>query len=150
MALAAPYPSGRSDDEAGEGPDVLPMTVTIVGSYVGRHSLPADELPDLIAAVHSSLVGLATAGPVAPAAAPEPAASVRRSVRPDRLICLNCGAGFQALRRHIGAEHGLSPEAYRAMWALPSDYPMTAPNYAARRSEMARSLGLGRRGRTGG
>ena len=130
------------DGGAGEGLDVLPMTVLIVQSYVERHQVPADELPALIQAVHASLAGLSGAGAAA--------ASIRRSVRPDKLICLNCGGPFQALRRHLGAEHGLTPDSYRAMWALPADYPMTAPNYAARRSEMAKSVGLGRRGRPNG
>ncbi|MDR3440561.1 MucR family transcriptional regulator, partial [Telmatospirillum sp.] len=74
-----------------------------------------------------------------------PAVSIRKSVRPDAITCLECGKELSMLKRHIATDHGLSPAEYRAKWSLPSDYPMTAPDYAARRSELALKIGLGRK-----
>jgi len=125
----------------------------IVSAYAKRNTLPADQLPALITTVHSALASLEGGGlTVEPAK--EPAVPIRRSVQPDGLTCLDCGFRVQMLRRHLMTAHQLTPDAYRERWGLQRDYPMTAPNYAARRSELAKSLGLGRhlgrRGRYGG
>jgi predicted transcriptional regulator len=124
--------------------DLLELTAHIVSAYVEKNRLPASGLSDLIASVSASISGLGQ--PVVPEAAPlVPAVNPRRSVTPDYIICLEDGKKFKSLKRHLGVHFGLSPEAYRTKWGLPSDYPMVAPNYAASRSELAKSIGLGRK-----
>ena len=122
-----------------------PITVTggIVAAFVAHNSLRSAELPALIQSVHAALVRIVS-GAVTPDA-PEPAAaavSVRKSITPDFLVCLDDGLKFKSLRRHLGAL-GMTPDEYRAKWKLPTDYPMVAPNYAALRSEMAKRFGFG-------
>jgi predicted transcriptional regulator len=120
------------------------LAAEIVSAFVSNNSVPKGELPGLIEAVHAALKKLAEGGDVAPAVSepPAPAVSVRKSVTPDYLICLDDGKRFKSLRRHL-AMLGMTPEQYRAKWSLPSDYPMVAPNYAAQRSALTKSLGLG-------
>jgi len=122
----------------------IDLAADIVKSFVSNNSVPRVELAALIEAVHAAVKRLA--GPSEAAAAvsepPTPAVSVRKSVTPDYLICLDDGRRFKSLRRHL-ATLGMTPEQYRVKWSLPSDYPMVAPNYAAQRSALAKSLGLG-------
>lgn len=124
--------------------DLLELTAHIVSAYVEKNRLPASGLPDLIAGVATSISGLGK--PAAPVAAPlVPAVNPKKSVTPDFIICLEDGKKFKSLKRHLGVHFGLTPDAYRAKWGLPSDYPMVAPNYAASRSQLAKSIGLGRK-----
>lgn len=124
--------------------DLLELTAHIVSAYVAKNRLPASDLGGLIASVASSIGGISQ--PAEPAAPPPtPAVNPRRSVTPDYIICLEDGKKFKSLKRHIGVHFGLTPEAYRAKWGLPVDYPMVAPNYAASRSQLAKSIGLGRK-----
>ncbi|TPN83772.1 transcriptional regulator [Mesorhizobium sp. CU2] len=124
--------------------DLLELTAHIVSAYVAKNRLPAADLGGLIASVASSISGLNR--PQEPAAPPPvPAVNPRRSVTPDYIICLEDGKKFKSLKRHIGVHFNLTPEAYRAKWGLPVDYPMVAPNYAASRSQLAKSIGLGRK-----
>lgn len=125
---------------------LLGLTARIVEAHAHRNPVPADQLPELIRSVHRALGGLGQdeAAPAAPAR-PEPAVPIRRSVRPDRITCLECGAEMKMLRRHIANEHHLTPEAYRERWGLRRDYPMVAPDYAEVRSGLAKQLGLGRK-----
>lgn len=124
--------------------DLLELTAHIVSAYVEKNRLPASGLGDLIASVSASISGLGK--PVEPAPVPlVPAVNPKRSVTPDYIICLEDGKKFKSLKRHLGVHFGLTPDAYRAKWGLPSDYPMVAPNYAASRSELAKSIGLGRK-----
>ncbi|BCG92176.1 MucR family transcriptional regulator [Mesorhizobium sp. 131-2-1] len=124
--------------------DLLELTAHIVSAYVEKNRLPAAGLSDLIASVSASISSLGQ--PPAPVAAPlVPAVNPRRSVTPDYIICLEDGKKFKSLKRHLGVHFGLTPEAYRTKWGLPADYPMVAPNYAASRSELAKSIGLGRK-----
>lgn len=119
------------------------LAAEIVAAFVSHNSLPVAELPGLIASVDAALRKLSGAQPSSPPTnKPEPAISVRKSVTPDFLVCLDDGKMFKSLRRHL-AKLGLTPEEYRAKWDLPVDYPMVAPNYAAQRSAMARKMGLG-------
>ncbi|MER9222899.1 MucR family transcriptional regulator [Mesorhizobium sp. M0644] len=112
--------------------------------YLSNNPLPVGELSKLIGDVYVALQGIGT--PVAPAAAKlEPAVSIKKSVSPDFIICLEDGKKFKSLKRHIGTHYNLSPDEYRQKWNLPSDYPMVAPNYAATRSALAKSIGLGRK-----
>lgn len=118
------------------------LTVDIVAAFVGNNSVPVEDLPALIASVNAALNGLEQ--PDVPArAAPEPAINPKKSITPNFIVCLEDGKQFRSLRRHLGSRHGITPEAYRAKWGLPADYPMTAPNYAAKRSELAKLFGLG-------
>ena len=125
--------------------DSLHNVVSIVAAYVGNNSLRAADLPELIGSVHLAINRLATA-PVETVAAkiPEnPAIAVKKSVTKDHIICLEDGKKFKSLRRHLSSFHGLTPDAYRAKWNLPSDYPMVAPTYSATRSQLAKDSGLG-------
>ncbi|QPC90169.1 MucR family transcriptional regulator [Mesorhizobium sp. INR15] len=124
--------------------DLLELTAHIVSAYVEKNRLPAAGLGDLIASVAASISGLGQ--PVVPEAVPlVPAVNPKKSVTPDFIICLEDGKKFKSLKRHLGVHFGLTPDAYRAKWGLPSDYPMVAPNYAASRSLLAKSIGLGRK-----
>jgi predicted transcriptional regulator len=125
--------------------DALSITAEIVAAFVGNNSLPRADLPALIEAVSGALGRLAGGQSLAAAAepvAPTPAVSVRKSIAPDYLICLDDGLKFKSLKRHL-ATLGMTAEQYREKWSLPKDYPMVAPNYAAVRSAMAKKIGLG-------
>jgi predicted transcriptional regulator len=126
----------------------IDLAAEIVTSFVAKNSLPRGELPALIEAVHAAVKRLADGGEVAPAPIdpPTPAVSIRKSITPDYLICLDDGKRFKSLRRHL-TSLGMTPEQYRQKWSLPSDYPMVASNYAAQRSALAKNIGLGLRGK---
>jgi MucR family transcriptional regulator, transcriptional regulator of exopolysaccharide biosynthesis len=127
------------------------LAAEIVAAFVSNNPLPKSELPALIHAVHSAVESLVAGRESAPlqVEAKTPAVSIRRSITPDFLICLDDGKRFKSLRRHL-AGLGLTPAKYREKWSLPPDYPMVAPNYAAQRSELAKKIGLGQiRGKAG-
>ena len=133
-----------TDQDEAQGADLVGLTADIVSAYVSQNALPVSGLPDLIATIHSSLSGLGR--PIVPEQPKqEPAVSPRRSVTPDFIVCLEDGKKFKSLKRHIGVHYGLTPDEYREKWSLPRDYPMVAPNYAAQRSALAKSSGLGRK-----
>jgi len=117
----------------------------IVSAYAKRNALAADQLPALIATVHGALASIEGGGQPEPAIGPEPAVPIRRSIQPEAIICLDCGHRQKMLKRHLTTAHQLTPDEYRKRWGLKSDYPMVAPNYTARRSELAKSYGFGRR-----
>ncbi len=133
------------------GSNPIELAAGVVAAFVSNNSVPVSELPALIQAVHTSMKRLAE-GPesaVPQVEAKAPAVSIRKSVTPDYLICLEDGKHFRSLRRHLTA-HGLTPEQYREKWRLPAGYPMVAPSYAAQRSALAKSMGLGQtRGKAG-
>lgn len=124
--------------------DKLEITSSIVAAYLGNNQVAVNDVPSLIEKVHAVITS-ASEGKVEPAAAepPTPAVPIKKSVTPDYIICLEDGRKFKSLRRHLSAKYDLSPEEYREKWKLSADYPMVAPNYAARRSELAKSIGLG-------
>jgi predicted transcriptional regulator len=122
------------------------LTTKIIRSYVQHHTVEAGQLSDLITSVHRALGQLGE--PVQPEEVLIPAVSVRRSVRHDYVVCLDCGYRGKTLRRHINTRHGLSREEYLKRWGLRSDHPLTAPAYSERRSTMAKELGLGRKSMT--
>jgi predicted transcriptional regulator len=130
-----------------EQADLIAMTAGIVSAYVGANSVHASDVPGLISVVHKALGALGGAAEPLPGAAREPAVSVKRSITPDYLICLEDGRRFKSLKRHLRTQYDLSPEDYRAKWGLPRDYPMVAPNYAEARSNLAKQMGLGQGGR---
>lgn len=120
------------------------LTASIVSAYVANNSIPADNLPELIATVHSAVSVLSQ--PAAPAVeTPTPAVNPKRSVHADYIVCLEDGKRFKSLKRHLATHFNLTPEEYRTKWGLPRDYPMVAPNYAAARSNLAKKMGLGRK-----
>jgi predicted transcriptional regulator len=120
------------------------LAAEILTAFVANNSVPRAELAALFEGLHAALKTLKDGGEVAPAVVepPTPVVSVRKSVTPDYLICLDDGRRFKSLRRHLGAL-GMTPEQYRQKWSLPSDYPMVASNYAAQRSALAKNIGLG-------
>lgn len=123
---------------------LIELTADVVSAYVSNNPVPVASLPDLIASVNSSLSKIG--GPVQPETpAQAPAVNPKRSVFPDYIVCLEDGKKFKSLKRHLDVHYGLTPDEYRAKWGLKSDYPMVAPNYAARRSALAKSSGLGRK-----
>ena len=131
-------------DEQLERAKLAELTTEIVAAYVSSHKLRVPELPDLINAVGAELASLGAETEPSALEKPKPAVSVRRSVRPDHLVCLICGKKQKLLKRHLAVEHELTPDQYRETFGLKSDYPMTAPNYARQRRELALSIGLGR------
>jgi predicted transcriptional regulator len=125
--------------------DVLQMTTQVVAAYVGHNSVGEAQIPDVIKSVYSSLAGLNGHTELAAKAKQKPAVSVKKSITPDYLICLEDGKKLKMLKRHLRTSYGLTPEEYRAKWGLGSDYPMVAPNYAKQRSAFAKKIGLGKR-----
>jgi predicted transcriptional regulator len=113
----------------------------IVAAYVGRNRVDPGDLPTLIVSVSRALAGLGQAPVPEP---PTPAVPIRRSVSANAITCLDCGWSGQVLKRHLGSAHELTPDEYRARWGLAADYPMVPKGYAARRSEIAKEMGLGR------
>ena len=131
--------------DGAENSELVELTAEIVSAYVSNNDVRPGELPKLIAEVHAALVR-APQGPAQPEPEPQaPAVSVRRSVTPDYIFCLEDGKGFKSLRRHLQSEHGMTPDEYRAKWGLRKDYPMVAPSYAEARSTLAKAMGSGRK-----
>ena len=137
------------DEQAKAGNGGLGPVTKIIASYVGNHTLSADQLSALIVSVDHAIKHLGT--PSVPAPPRTPAVPLRRSVQHDQVVCLECGFRGKTLRRHLGTRHGLRVAEYLRRWKLPSDHPLTAPAYSEQRSAMAKELGLGRkRGRARG
>ncbi len=125
------------------------FTADIVSAYVSNNNVRAEDLATLISEVHSALKE-APNGKAKPAPEPqEPAVPIKKSVTPDYIISLESGQKFKSLKRHLMNSYGMTPDEYRAKWGLPRDYPMVAPNYAKSRSELAKTMGLGRKAAAG-
>jgi predicted transcriptional regulator len=125
---------------------VLEFAAQIVSAHVSRSDVFSVDLPKLITDVYRALM---TAGePIVPPRA-EPAVPIRQSVKPDHLVCLECGKQFSMLKRHLGTDHQLTPNEYRQKWGLARDYPIVAPDYAKVRSQLAKKIGLGRKSAEG-
>ena len=121
---------------------LITLTSDIVAAHVSNNTVSVDEVSALIANVFNALSSLGEV--VAPVETlPEPAVSIRASVKPDHIVCLEDGKKLKMLKRHLMTHYNLTPEQYRARWNLPADYPMVAPNYAEKRRELAKSIGLG-------
>lgn len=127
--------------------DLVGLAADIVSAYVSENSVPISELPALIGNVHLALSRLGSAPEPLQAELPTPAVSVKKSLTPDFIVCLEDGKKFKSLKRHLRTAYNLTPDQYRARWSLPHDYPMVAPNYAAARSELAKNMGLGQQRR---
>lgn len=124
----------------------LKITTRIISAYVLNNSLPAGELSKLISAIHLTLTAISSNNTPRPICAlkQNPAVSINKSVQHDHITCLEDGKRFKSLKRHLAANHGMTPEQYRAKWGLAPTYPMTAPAYSKRRSAVAKETGLGR------
>ena len=132
-----------------EQENLIELTAEIVSAYVSNNSVASGDIPMLISNVHSALTRTAGGGSEPAREALKPAISVRKSITPDYLICLEDGKRFKSLKRHLRTTYNLTPEQYRTKWNLPHDYPMVAPNYAMARSELAKTMGLGQQRRKG-
>ncbi|HEX4849098.1 MAG TPA: MucR family transcriptional regulator, partial [Novosphingobium sp.] len=123
---------------------LITLTSDIVAAHVSNNNVAVEEVAGLIGNVYTALAGLGHA-PVAEEKLPEPAVSVRASVKPDYIVCLEDGKKLKMLKRHLMTHYNLTPDQYRARWNLPADYPMVAPNYAEKRRDLAKKIGLGRK-----
>jgi predicted transcriptional regulator len=123
--------------------DLVDMATEIVSAYVSANPLAREELPALIRTVHTALRDVVNAPHAAPVSAQEPAVTVKKSITPDYIICLEDGKRFKSLKRHLRTKYSITPDQYREKWGLPHDYPMVAPNYAKERSTLAKRMGLG-------
>ncbi|MCJ2073855.1 MucR family transcriptional regulator [Methylobacterium sp. J-030] len=120
----------------------IDLAARIMSAYVTRNSVPADNLPDLLVTVHRSILALNR--PAQPPARRASEAQIRASIRPDALVSFEDGKPYKTLRRHLTLR-GLTPEAYRAKWGLPVDYPLVSATYSARRSDISRQIGVNQR-----
>jgi predicted transcriptional regulator len=125
----------------------IELTADIVSAYVSNNTVSANEIPGLINQVHSALVRVSVGQSDAQPEPLKPAISVKKSITPDYLVCLEDGKKFKSLKRHLRTQYSMTPEAYREKWGLTPDYPMVAPNYAAARSQLAKQMGLGQQRR---
>jgi predicted transcriptional regulator len=123
---------------------LITLASDIVAAHVSNNNVAVEDLPGLITSVYGALSSLGKEVPVAEVL-PEPAVSIRASIKPDHIVCLEDGKKLKMLKRHLMTHYNLTPEQYRARWNLPADYPMVAPNYAEKRRELAKKIGLGRK-----
>jgi predicted transcriptional regulator len=123
---------------------LITLTSDIVAAHVSNNSVAVGELATVITSVYGALAGLGQAV-VVEEAAPEPAVSIRASIKPDYIVCLEDGKKLKMLKRHLMTHYNMTPDQYRARWNLAADYPMVAPNYAEKRRELAKKIGLGRK-----
>jgi predicted transcriptional regulator len=126
------------------GETLITLTSDIVAAHVSNNDVSVEDVPSLITSVFAALSSLGQED-TAEEAPPEPAVSIRSSVKKDHIVCLEDGKKMKMLKRHLMTDHGLTPDEYRARWNLPADYPMVAPDYAETRRELAKKIGLGRK-----
>ena len=133
------------DSEGPSGEDLLRLGAGIVAAYVSRNAVTPDAVPDIIRTVHHALTQLnGDPAPAQPEERPKPAVQIGRSVQHDYIVCLEDGKRLKMLKRYLRSRYNMSPDGYRRRWGLAPDYPMVAPAYAARRSDFAKKIGLGR------
>jgi predicted transcriptional regulator len=137
----------RMNSDLETAPDFIELAADIVAAFVSNNSVPIADLPALISSVHATLGKLNQSAPEEKPEPLTPAVSVKRSITPDYIVCLEDGKKFKSLKRHLRTRYDMTPEQYRTKWNLASDYPMVAPNYAAARSELAKNMGLGQQRR---
>ena len=125
----------------------IELTAEIVSAYVSNNTVPAGEIPSLINQVHAALSRVAGKSAEGPHEPLKPAVSVKKSITPEYIVCLEDGKKFKSLKRHLRTQYNMTPEQYREKWGLSADYPMVAPNYAAARSQLAKQMGLGQQRR---
>ena len=122
--------------------ELLALTADIVASHFANNTVAPAEMPGVIESVYATLARLGTPV-VVPVPKQEPAVSIRSSIKPDHIVCLEDGKKLKMLKRHLMTRYGMTPDDYRTKWGLPGDYPMVAPNYAEQRRTLAKSIGLG-------
>ena len=125
----------------------IQLTAEIVSAYVSNNTVPSSDIPALINQVHAALTRVSGSPGEAPVEPLKPAISVKKSITPEYIVCLEDGKKFKSLKRHLRTQYNMTPEQYREKWNLPADYPMVAPNYAAARSQLAKQMGLGQQRR---
>ena len=141
---------GTSDTASANSLDILGLSADIVAAYVSQNTVSQASIPDLIRTVHDAMTSLTNGGePQRPIEKAKPAVPVGRSVQHDYIVCLEDGKKLKMLKRYLRSHYDMSPEDYRRKWGLPPDYPMVAPAYAARRSDFAKKIGLGKGVRRG-
>ncbi|MFL0356151.1 MucR family transcriptional regulator [Erythrobacter sp. GH1-10] len=123
---------------------LITLTSDIVAAHLSNNDVEVNEVPSLISNVYAALSGLGE-NDNEEEPRPEPAVSIRSSIKKDHIVCLDCGKKMKMLKRHLSTEHGLTPEEYKARWELSADYPLVAPNYAETRRDLAKKIGLGRK-----
>ena len=131
----------------GAGKTYIDLTANIVSAYLSNNPTPASDIPNLISQVHSALLRVSSGRSELPTEPAKPAVSLKKSINPDYLVCLEDGKRFKSLKRHLRTQYNMTPEQYREKWGLAPDYPMVAPNYAAARSHLAKQMGLGQQRR---
>lgn len=124
---------------------LITLTSDIVAAHVSNNSVSVDDVSLLISKVYGALASLGQAAAPVSEEAPKPAVSIRSSIKPDHIVCLEDGVKLKMLKRHLMTHYNMTPEQYRARWNLPADYPMVAPEYAEKRRELAKKIGLGRK-----
>ena len=134
-------------NDSAENGNFVGLTANIVSAYVSNNTVAQGDIPALINQVHSALLRVSNGEAQSPSEPLKPAVPVKRSINPDFIVCLEDGKKFKSLKRHLRTQYGMTPEQYREKWALPPDYPMVAPNYAAARSQLAKQMGLGQQRR---
>jgi len=133
-----------SDPDGPSAEELLRLGTGIVAAYVSRNAVTAEAVPDIIRSVHQALQGISRGAAPAPDERPRPAVPIGRSIQHDFIVCLEDGKKLKMLKRYLRSRYNMSPDDYRKRWGLPADYPMVAPAYAARRSDFAKQIGLGR------
>lgn len=145
--MEAKIKTNSNDGVAARTDDLLKLASDIVAAYVSNNPVPVSELPSMIKSVHATLGGLSGNAPAEMQTAQKPAVTVKKSITPEYIVCLEDGKKLKMLKRYLRSRYSLSPEEYRAKWGLPADYPMVAPNYAVARSQLAKKMGLGQQRR---
>lgn len=140
-------PAKRHMSDTTANSNFIALTAEIVSAYVSNNAVPANDIPALINQVHAALTRVVAGGGETTNEALKPAVSVKKSITPEFIVCLEDGKKFKSLKRHLRTQYSMTPEQYREKWNLPADYPMVAPNYAAARSELAKQMGLGQQRR---
>lgn len=135
------------DEQTDMAETLITLTADIVTSHLANNDVAAGDVPELIRNIHQALAGLGAAPVDMPATRQEPAVSVRASIKPDYIVCLEDGKKLKMLKRHLMTHYSLTPEQYRRKWSLSADYPMVAPAYADQRRDLAKKIGLGTRPR---
>ena len=133
-------------DDTASG-NYIELTAGIVSAYVSNNSVSANDIAGLINQVHAALLRVSTGQSDAQPEPLKPAVSIKKSITPDHLVCLEDGKKFKSLKRHLRTQYNMTPEQYRDKWGLAPDYPMVAPNYAEARSQLAKQMGLGQQRR---
>jgi predicted transcriptional regulator len=131
--------------EEAKSTELMPLVTDVVAAQLSHNNVPSSEVASLIRSVYQTLAELSANGTSAPL--PDPAVPIKKSVTPDYVICLEDGKQLKMLKRYLRTNYDMTPDQYRQRWALPADYPMVAPNYAKKRSKLAKAIGLGTRPR---